>query len=746
MTPDRIGQQLGNYRLIRLLGGGGFAQVYLGEHVHLHTQAAVKILHTQIAASEIDSFLIEAQTIAHLEHPHIVRVLDFDVAEGIPFLVMSYAPNGTLRQRHSKGTQLPLPTIVSYVTQLADALLYAHDEKLIHRDVKPENMLVGRRNEVLLSDFGIALIAQSSRYQSTQDVIGTVAYMAPEQIQGKPRPASDQYSLAIAVYEWLCGYRPFHGSFTELCTQHMYATPSPLREKVPTLSLEIEQVVLTALAKDPRQRFASMQAFAAALEQASQTVPTKVTAEAPDHPFELLLSSSYVPSEQHSPSASLTPSAQVPTLPSPQNFTFIHPSTVNIAQPDRPELLTPTPESNRTPLPILPTPQPATPAPSIHPPQRRGFSSYKAALLVILAILFVGSAGLIYNTVSTFNAQLRAKAYDTFVTNNGIMSGFDAAHTGFNPFEQILNPSNVSTLTSAWSYPAVGVIGTSPAVANGVLYFGSLDKSLYALDARSGSNLWKFPTQSAVVSTPVVANGVVYVGSSDHSLYALDAHTGKKLWSFATGDFIDSTPAVADGVVYIGSGDHSLYAVDARTGKKLWSFATGDFIDSTPAVADGVVYIGSGDHSLYAVDARTGKKLWSFATGGVIYSTPAVADGVVYVGSFSYDHALYAVDARTGTKLWSFTTGGVIYSSPAVVNGVVYVGSHDHSLYAVDARTGTKLWSFTTGGVVNSSPAVANGVVYVWSRWDHSFVCRGCAYRHETMELYYRKPSYSSRQ
>ena len=100
---------------------------------------------------------------------------------------MDYAPNGTLRKLHPKGSSLAIATIVTYVKQVADALQYAHDEKLIHRDIKPENMLVGRRHEVLLSDFGIALVAQSSRYQSTQDVIGTVVYMSPEQIQGKPR-------------------------------------------------------------------------------------------------------------------------------------------------------------------------------------------------------------------------------------------------------------------------------------------------------------------------------------------------------------------------------------------------------------------------------------------------------------------------------------------------------------------------------------------------------------------------------
>jgi serine/threonine protein kinase len=167
---------------------------------------------------------------------------------------MDYAPGGTVRKRHPRGVALPLPTILDYVKQVADALQYAHDEHFIHRDVKPENLLVGRRQEILLSDFGIALLAQTSRSQSMQDVTGTASYMAPEQFQGKPHPASDQYALAIMVYEWLTGACPFRGSFTEIASQHLFVPPPPLREKVPGLSPAVEQVVLTALAKDPHQR------------------------------------------------------------------------------------------------------------------------------------------------------------------------------------------------------------------------------------------------------------------------------------------------------------------------------------------------------------------------------------------------------------------------------------------------------------------------------------------------------------
>jgi serine/threonine protein kinase len=206
---DRVGQQLGHYHLLRLLGQGGFADVYLAEHVHLETQVAVKVLSMRLSGEYVEQFRTEARTVARLVHSHIVRVLDFGVEDGTPYLVMDYAPGGTLRQLHPKGTRLPLPTIVSYVKQLAEALQYAHERKLIHRDIKPENMLLDENGQLLLSDFGIALVTQSTRYQNTQEVIGTAAYMAPEQLQGKPRRASDQYALGIVVYEWLCGDRPF---------------------------------------------------------------------------------------------------------------------------------------------------------------------------------------------------------------------------------------------------------------------------------------------------------------------------------------------------------------------------------------------------------------------------------------------------------------------------------------------------------------------------------------------------------
>jgi serine/threonine protein kinase len=277
-VADRVGQQLGNYQLVQLLGEGSFAAVYLGGHIHLGTLAAIKVLHAELTSEDVSIFRTEARVVAHLIHPNIVRVLEFGIEESIPFLVMDFAPHGTLRQRYPRGTQLPLSTVVSYSSAIADALQYAHDDRLIHRDVKPENMLVGRRNEILLSDFGIATLAQSSHDRRYSDTAGTMTYMAPEQIKGKPCPASDQYSLGIVAYEWLCGTCPFPGSSAiEVAMKHLSEQPSPLRDAVPSIPIAVEQVVMRALVKNPEGRFANIRDFAVSLEQASSIDTAQVS-------------------------------------------------------------------------------------------------------------------------------------------------------------------------------------------------------------------------------------------------------------------------------------------------------------------------------------------------------------------------------------------------------------------------------------------------------------------------------------
>src|SRR5579863_7065181 len=289
---NQSSKQLGNYRLLSLIGKGGFAEVYLGEHVYLKTRAAIKVMRVQLTERDVEDFLTEARTIAHLSHSHIVNVLDCGVEHDTPFLVMKYAPHGTLRQRHPKGTLVPLATVVPYVMQIADALQFAHTKKIIHRDVKPENMLLGEEDDVLLSDFGTATIVQNTLTQSPQMMAGTSYYTAPEQLKGKDCFASDQYALAMVLFEWLSGKRPFRGSFGEVMSQHVLAQLPHLQDFTLDIPPAVDDVIQIALHKEPTDRFSSIQAFANAFFQASNSngqIPHPIsisTERLPDEPSE----------------------------------------------------------------------------------------------------------------------------------------------------------------------------------------------------------------------------------------------------------------------------------------------------------------------------------------------------------------------------------------------------------------------------------------------------------------------------
>ena len=281
----------------------------------------------------------------------------------------------------------------------------------------------------------------------------------------------------------------------------------------------------------------------------------------------------------------------------------------------------------------------------------------------------------------------------------------------FNPYENVLNPRTVKRLKLKWKYLTGGWVLSSPAVADGIVYVGSQDGNLYALDARTGAKVWANNTNNYVDSSPAVARGVVYVGSDGSNMYAFDARTGKTILIFSASG--PSSPTVVRGSVFFGDYfGYSIYAVKAKNGKKLWTYAIGHYVDSCPAVANGVVYVGSYDGNVYALDASSGRRLWAYQTGSVVASSPAVVGGVVYVGSAGSNPPpgyLYALRANTGKELWSFEAG--VSSAPVIADGVVYVSAEDASVYALDAHNGKMLWSQRAPS--DASPAVANGVVYV---------------------------------
>ena len=291
-----------------------------------------------------------------------------------------------------------------------------------------------------------------------------------------------------------------------------------------------------------------------------------------------------------------------------------------------------------------------------------------------------------------------------------------------------------------WKFATQSWVVSSPAVASGAIYFASYDSNFYAVDANTGQLKWKFATGGEkrftarhlhhlepaaesmpdpwdiYLSSPAVWNGLVYFGSSDGNIYALDASSGALKWKFQTGDVVHSSPAIVGETLFIGSWDTYLYALDATTGKEKWRFKTGDDpdihnhvgIQSSPAVADGMVYFGCRDSYVYGLDAATGKQQWKFSTNGSwVNNSPVAHEGRVYFAT-SIPGILHAVDARTGKSLFELPTGTPIFASLALAGNTLYMGSFGGKLTAIDLKAQKPAWSFETDGAKQNAPALIN--------------------------------------
>ena len=337
--------------------------------------------------------------------------------------------------------------------------------------------------------------------------------------------------------------------------------------------------------------------------------------------------------------------------------------------------------------------------------------------------------------------------------------GFGAHGTRNNPYENVISAANVDRLGEAWHYKTGGAVNSSPAVYGGIVYVGSDDGYLYAINVATGALKWKSPTAGKIYySSPAVSGTTVYVGSYSPNLWAINTANGAVRWTYGDGSVVYS-PTVVGNTVYFGTNSGNIYALDATTGAKRWNSPTGGLVSATPAVANGIVYAGSHDGLVYAIDAVTGAQKWTYDAVNYISGSAAVGYGRVFVAAS--DSYVYALDPDTGLVLsqtsapysvivspalgygmaytatfgpqgivdawkprlaskWDTSFGGDSFvSSPAIAGGVIYIGGlgthSDGSLYALDAHTGAELWSSGTSGQIQSSPAVADGRVFVGS-------------------------------
>jgi outer membrane protein assembly factor BamB len=280
-------------------------------------------------------------------------------------------------------------------------------------------------------------------------------------------------------------------------------------------------------------------------------------------------------------------------------------------------------------------------------------------------------------------------------------------------------PSAAQTIPDAWD-----LWTSSPAVANGKVYFGSGDGNVYAVTADTGIEVWKVQTKDVVHASPAVYNNTVYIGSWDSSLYALNGESGEEKWTFQAGQDntihnqvgFQSSPAVVDGTVYVGCRDGHVYALDAVTGKKKWDYSTNkSWVNTTPAVRNGIVYAGTSDSSRFmALDAKNGHLIWNFKAGGYIFSSPALAGELAYIGS--HNGKVYAIETKTGKMAWEFQTEASKKDSMKILNADGSLNQEAFAPVFGDFEDMyLDIYRFISVGAILSSPAVDKGVVYVGS-------------------------------
>jgi outer membrane protein assembly factor BamB/tRNA A-37 threonylcarbamoyl transferase component Bud32 len=321
----------------------------------------------------------------------------------------------------------------------------------------------------------------------------------------------------------------------------------------------------------------------------------------------------------------------------------------------------------------------------------------------------------------------------------------------------VVSPDDIIPI---WSFQVEDAVRSTPLVVNGVVFFGSYDNNLWALDAKDGNLKWKVATEGGIGSSPAYGGGLVFIGSSDQRLHAIDARTGKRAWTFKTEGKIFSRPHSALGLIFFGSDDGKLYAVKPgpTSGKEAWTYNTMTSIRSSPIVEgehlffgcdggefvclsvsgesvwrfqtrrrimssamvhEGIVYIGSDDGYLYALDIERGFPVWRIRTKGAVVSSPTYSDGKVFIGSA--DGFFYALDAMSGREIWKYAVKQPITTSPTAYRESVYFGATDGFVYSLHAKTGDLLWRFQAKGPILSSPHLAGDVLYIGSDDHHLY-------------------------
>jgi outer membrane protein assembly factor BamB/predicted Ser/Thr protein kinase len=630
-----IAASIGRYEISGELGRGGMGIVYRAYEPVLDRTIALKVLSpdTMHHPGFAERLRHEAMSAARLRHPNIALLYEFGHADGMPFLAMEYVPGPSLRQLLEAGP-LPYDRALHILGQIGEALDYAHSMGIVHRDVKPSNILVAPNDHVMLIDFGLAEMAESSLLTADGVVLGTPHYMAPEQADGRGAcPQSDQYSLAAVAYEMLTGTPPFHGrAATAVIYAHIHELIPPPSERRPDVPSALDDVLLRALDKAPRDRYPSLASFVADLRAALAPPPAPPRKRGRRMWLPAILSlglllgalvALWVYNTQNQAPPALAIGAARDRLPLPQQVIWqysFRPGGVSAPVLLNDTLVVDTLDGALVAL--------SADTGAIRWQERRvgDRDVMFGAPSVGSELVFVGtsdedvlglspiSGGVIWRSAvqgAVQTAPVPHRDQLIVVTEKGYL--------------YVLRSGNGQVI---WGRPLQPGLRTPTASDDQI--FVSAGTLLSALDIRSGTVSWEFPAASTLTTRPTIFGDLVLVGTERGILHALRRSDGQEQWHTQFNSPLSAAPAVGTHIFVVDrSGGVTALSADAR--RVIWHFDARAAIQATPLLANGMLMVGASNGLLYTLDASDGRQLARAQLGGSIDSTPVFGKSLIYV-------------------------------------------------------------------------------------------------------------------
>jgi outer membrane protein assembly factor BamB/tRNA A-37 threonylcarbamoyl transferase component Bud32 len=593
------------YQIESLVGAGGMSTVYRARDLRFSVIKLVAVKEMINRARDdflrdaaISIFEREANILASLHHPAIPKIHDFFTIGFQSYLVMELVQGYNLETIISQSQGfLSESQIIAWTLELCDVLEYLHNHQpqpIIFRDMKPANIVITPENRVVLVDFGIAKAFQVGQKGT---MIGTEGYSPPEQYRGEATPAVDIYALGATLHHVLTRKDPrVETPFT--------FSERPIREINPNVSIELESVVNTALQYNAADRFPD----AKTLREVMVSIARKTGAL-----------SMYSKTESISISQSISPLWIFECEDEIRGTATIDDNVVYVGAYD----------NNLYALNSI------TGEFIWKYPTDGGIVSKPA---VYENNIYFGSEDARLHVISPHSGRV----VWTYYSEGPIRSSPHIAdrHVFIGSDDSNLHIINAATGRRALKVDLGAPIRSTPLVYGENIYVGVESGEFYCIDFR-GKIKWRVRAKRAITSSPAAADDIMYYGSVDGNIYAIDAKTGWSIWRFRMDRGTISSPQVVNNQIFIGSADGNIYCIDTRSSKEVWRFNTGHQVSSSPTIHKDSVYCGGVDGFIYCIESKTGRLRWKYETEGAITSSPIIHDDIVYIGST--DHRLYAL-------------------------------------------------------------------------------------------------------